>query len=149
VHAAFSDEPRETAISRLRTLALGVQRPAEWPRHPWTAHGLIAMFELLPVVYLQACGLSVAKAASFEHARTAFGDSWWPYDVLNEVRSLWPRSRRIRLEVSSRLLRNPWAAVAAWYRLPASLPVSVAPLLSQHCLVSLQALARTMLERAT
>jgi hypothetical protein len=149
VHAAFSDERRESAFRRLASLALAVQRPTKWPSHPWRAHGLVAMFELLPVVYLQACGVSVSKASSFEQARTEFGAAWWPYDTLAEVRSSWPRCRRPGLEMTSAALRNPWDAVAVWRRLPASVPRRVAELLSDRCLAALQALTRSMVERAT
>jgi len=147
IPAAFSAEPRETAVRRLASLAVTVQRPAKWPSHPWRAHGLVAVFELLPVVYLQACGVSVSKASSFEQARELFHAEWWPYDALAEVRSLWPRTRRRGLERACQLLRNPWGAVAVWQHLPTSIPRPVASLLSDRCLTSLQRLARRMVER--
>jgi hypothetical protein len=149
VEASFSDEQRESTKERLRRLAGAVQRPGQWPAHPWRTHGLIAMFELLPVVYLQACGVSVPKAMSFERARSEFRkSSWWPYDVLDEIRSVWPRTRHVAVENASRLVRNPWVAVAVWQRVRVPLPRPVAPLLSQQCLGALQELARTMLRSA-
>lgn len=133
---------------RLNELARNVQVAREWPRHPWRAHSLIAMFELLPTLYLFAQGFAVSKAESFAAARDAFGSAWWPYDVLDEVRSVWPGDRYGGVGIAFALARNPWAVVAAWRHLPSSLPASVKPLLTRRCLEGLQSLARTMVEQA-
>lgn len=130
----------------LRSLARGLAPIGSWPRHPWSVHRLVAMFELLPVLYVQDRGASVPKWRSFDEARGAFGRSWWPYDVLNEVRLSWPRRRRPGLEVAATLGRNPWAAIAAWRRIPAPIPESVRPLLTERCLSGLQRLSRAMSE---
>lgn len=112
-----------------------------WPRHPWRLHRLIAMFEILPVLYLQSRGRMIPKRHSFAEAGREFRESWWPYDVLNEVRAIWPRERRPILEASAAVVRNPWVAVAAWRRLPVSPAREVQSLLSEQCLDALRALA--------
>jgi hypothetical protein len=147
VEAYASGETATAAKDRLHDLAVRLEAQSEWPRHAGRVHGLVAMFELVPVIYLHACGVSVAKAESFEEARSMFGRSWWPYDVLRDIRLLWPRERHVGLEVTCRLVRNPWAAVTLWHRLPAKVPGSVQSLLSARCLAALQALTRGMLER--
>ena len=43
-----------------------------WPRHAWDAHRLVSMFELAPALALQARGMSVIKADSFENAERLF-----------------------------------------------------------------------------
>jgi hypothetical protein len=134
-------EPVEALVRQL-------VRVRAWPRHVWNAHRLIAMFELLPVVYLQSRGRSVAKWQSFDEARKEFPDSWWPYETLNEVRLTWPRTRRRPLEISAALARNPWAAIAAWRRLPGRLPEQVLPLLTERALEGLRTLARAMAHHA-
>jgi hypothetical protein len=123
-------------------------RVRSWPAHPWEVHRLVAMFELLPAVYLQARGASVPKWRSFEEARAEFNDAWWPYDVLSEVRRVWPRLRRPLLETSAKAVRNPWLALAAWRKVPASLPAPVGPLLTPGLLTALQALADSMVQRS-
>jgi hypothetical protein len=107
----------------------------------------VAMFELLPALYLQGRGASVPKWQSFDLARGEFARAWWPYDVLQEVRLAWPRMRRPGVNFAAAVGRNPWAAVAAWRRLPASLPEPIRPLLTPRLLNGLQVLARTMTER--
>jgi hypothetical protein len=118
-----------------------------WPRHAWKAHRLTAMFELLPVLYLQSRGRPVPKWQSFHEARKEFPSSWWPYEVLNEVRLTWPRTRLRTLEVAATLARNPWAAIAVWRRFPGRLPEPLRPLLTHRVLDGLHALARTMSEQ--
>jgi hypothetical protein len=135
------------SASRLNQAATSLGRLRTWPVHPWEVHRHVAMFELLPALYLQARGTSVSKARSFEEARSGFGDDWWPYDVLADVRRLWPRMRWPPLEWSAAALRNPWVAVAAWRRLPATLPAPIRPLLTPKLLEGLQSLAASMLER--
>jgi hypothetical protein len=134
--------------SALASMAGKLGRSVTWPRHPWEAHRQIAMFELLPSLYLQARGVLIPKRSSFEEARGDFGDRWWPYDVLAEVRRAWPRSRRPILEGAALALRNPWAAVAAWRRLPISIPAPVRPLLTPSLLRDLRSLAQSMGEQA-
>jgi hypothetical protein len=102
------------------------------------------MFELLPTLYLQSRHKVVPKASSFVEARADFAESWWPYDVLNEIRTVWPRTRRPLIEAGASLTRNPWTAIAAWRRLPSSVPESVRPFLTPRLLDGLQALARGM-----
>jgi hypothetical protein len=104
------------------------------------------MFELLPALYLQSTGHATAKASSFDLARGHFQDDWWPYEVLDRVRAVWPRTRSRRLERAAWAARNPWVAVQAWVRLPSATPRVVRPLLSQDCLTGLQDLARRMVE---
>jgi hypothetical protein len=134
-------EPLEAFVQRLVSVR-------SWPEHAWEAHVVIAMFELLPVLYLQHRGRPVPKSKSFDEARNDFSNSWWPYDVLNEVRLTWPRTRRRPLEIAATLLRNPWAAIAGWRRLPGPLPEQVRPLLSERCLEGLRRLGHAMAERA-
>jgi hypothetical protein len=117
-----------------------------WPRHPWRAHRLVSMFELLPTLYLQSQGRAVPKWQSFAHAQAEFGAEWWPYDVLREVRSAWPLVSAGVLRAASVTARNPWLAVELWTRLPADAPEPVRGLLSAECLHGLHRLARRMLE---
>jgi hypothetical protein len=132
---------------RLGQLVAAVAGLRSWPAHPWQAHRVVAMFELLPALYLQGRGASVPKWQSFDLARGEFARAWWPYDVLQEVRLAWPRMRRPGVNFAAAVGRNPWAAVAAWRRLPASLPEPIRPLLTPRLLNGLQVLARTMTER--
>jgi hypothetical protein len=127
----------ETLVRRL----VGIR---SWPGHAWNLHRAIAMFELLPTLYLQSRGRSVPKWQSFEMARKEFESSWWPYDVLDEVRLSWPRRKRPTLEAGAAILRNPWAAIAGWRRLPGRPPEQVRPLLTERTLEGLRTLARAM-----
>jgi len=129
-------------------MAKYLRRLPTWPSHPWEAHRHVAMFELLPVLYLQARGASVPKARSFEEARSDLSSEWWPYEVLAEVRHRWPRVRRPLLECAAAAVRNPWAAVAAWRRLPAALPAPVRSVLTPRLLEGLQSVVDAMVERA-
>jgi hypothetical protein len=133
------------ALRALTTQLLSVR---SWPTHPWDAHVILAMFELLPVLYLQVRGASTPKWRSFDEARSDFGAAWWPYDVLRDVRLAWLRMRRARLELLASLLRNPWTAVAVWRRLPERLPEPVRPLLTPRLLEGLGSLTSAMHERA-
>jgi hypothetical protein len=146
VTARFAARPSDT--SPFYALCAPLRRLTSWPSHPWEAHRYVAMFELLPTLYLQRRGIACAKWRSFQAARTEFGNDWWPYDTLAEVRRVWPRFRRPVLEYSAALVRNPWLVVAAWRRMPASLPRRVRPLLTPHLLEGLQALVMSMLERS-
>jgi hypothetical protein len=139
-----SGRRREPVEALLRQL-LSVR---SWPEHVWKAHGLIAMFELVPVLYLQSRGRSIPKWASFDEARKEFPNAWWPYEVLSEVRLNWPRTRRRSLELATGMTRNPWAAIALWRSLPGPLPEEVRPLLTNRTLERLQFLARAMADRA-
>jgi hypothetical protein len=117
---------------------------AAWPAHPWRLHGAVSMFELLPVLHLQAAGAPCAKWESYDRARPAFGDAWWPFDVLRDVRERWPRRPRPVVAAATALARNPWAVIAAWARLPVRAPREVSALLTPDCLSGLQRLAREM-----
>jgi hypothetical protein len=128
----------------LRAVARSVLAFRAWPSHPWEAHRLIAMFELLPTLYVQSRHKAVAKSDSFAEARADFTSSWWLYDVLNDIRNAWPRTRRPLLETSAALVRNPWVSVAVWRRLPGSVPQPVRPFLTPRVLDGLHGLARAM-----
>jgi hypothetical protein len=128
-------------IRRISGVLSGV---AAWPAHPWTLHGVVSMFELVPALYLQARNEAVPKAEAFATARGEFGASWWPYDRLNEVRQEWPLIRRPSLDRASLLLRNPWLAVAAWRRLPDRGGVPMHRLLDHQCLEALRQLVAEM-----
>jgi hypothetical protein len=143
--AATQNEDR--AGERLVALSASLTSVDSWPTHPWRTHRLVAMFELLPTLYLQARGTSVPKWKSFALARNELRP-WWPYDVLEEVRLLWPRERRRELELGVAIARNPWAAVALWRRLPGRLPKPVSKLLNDRLLSELRQLVSTMTERA-
>ena len=112
----------EPDTSLFRAFCVGLLTPNTWPSHVWEVHRLVAMFELVPTLYLQANGRPSAKHASFEHARQQFETLWKPYDVLAEVRERWPRQRHRELELGASSTRNPWTAVSFWRRLPANLP---------------------------
>jgi Nucleotidyltransferase domain len=115
-----------------------------WPRHPWSLHRAIAMFELAPVLYLQATGRMSAKHTSFGLACSEFTDIWHPYDTLAAIRERWPRQARPMVRIASRVCRNPWFAVALWRRLPASPPREVVQLLTAECLRGLHVVVAAM-----
>jgi hypothetical protein len=117
---------------------------SSWPTHPWTLHRTVSMFELVPALYLQARGEAVPKAESFAVARKEFGRSWWPYDWLYEVRQQWPAIKRPWLRRASRLLRNPWLAVAGWRRLPDNTDDGLQRALDRESLKALKGLTATM-----
>jgi hypothetical protein len=146
---ACLDGPGTDADDALRALATGLGGLPAWPRHPWLVHRLVATFELVPAVYLQATGRPFSKAASFEIARADFPQLWRPYDVLYEVRRRWPRLRSPDLRLAIAAFRNPWSALAFWRRLPYVPPQSVASLLDARCLSELQVLVRSMVEEAS
>lgn len=143
IDAGFS-ECGPDAAPRLQSISRWLCALPAWPRHPWRLHGVVSMFELLPALFLQGTGVAVSKATSFEVASAYFQGDWWPYDVLEQVRDVWPRRRNRRLELATSAARNPWLAVAAWARLPSAWPAGVRPLLSESCLKGLQDLARLM-----
>jgi hypothetical protein len=147
--ASFFSEPTEHTRGRLTQLLDGLSSVDAWPRHPWRLHGLVAMWELTPALYVQTFDQSVPKALSFERARGDFGDAWWPYDVLEQVREQWVRSSQPMFVATSRALRNPWIAVAAWMRMPVTGRQPARSLLSDDCLTALRGLAREMTERAS
>jgi hypothetical protein len=148
IEAMFEPVPAAESRKRLTELLRNTAVSA-WPRHAWRLHGLVSMFELLPALYLQARGREIPKWRSFDEAHSDFGDAWWPYDVLREVRDVWPRTSSVTLRAGIAGLRNPWAAVAAWSRLPSpEAPEAVRRLLSQECLAALRELARDMEEKA-
>lgn len=117
-----------------------------WPSHPWLLHGRVSMFALLPALYLQATGRPTAKYASFSVAATEFGDLWWPYETLETVRLLWPRSRRRRLEICSRVIGNPWLVCSAWRRLWVQAPREARNRLTARTLAGLHVLVLEMCE---
>jgi hypothetical protein len=139
--SASGRDPMETLVHHLVSVR-------SWPGHVWNVHRTIAMFELLPTLYLQNRGRSVPKWQSFDEARKEFQGSWWPYDVLNEIRLSWPRRKRRTLEAGAAVLRNPWAAIAGWRRLPGRPPEQVRPLLTEPALEGLRTLARAMAEQS-
>jgi hypothetical protein len=143
IDAGFSGAGVDPA-RRLRSLVTRLSALSAWPRHVWRLHGTVSMFELLPALYLQATGVAVSKASSFALARQRFQGAWWPYDVLEQTREVWPRRRNRRLEAGASAARNPWVAVAVWTRLPSPWPAAARPLLSDRCLNGLQELARLM-----
>jgi hypothetical protein len=146
IPAWFADTNRNR--SAVAGLTSSLRSVPSWPAHPWEAHRNVAMFELVPTLYLQARGELVPKWRSFEVARAEFDSDWWPYELLDEVRRVWPRSRHRLLDRGADLLRNPWAAVAAWRRLPIQLPAQVRPLLTPSLLRGLHSLADSMAVRA-
>lgn len=148
VGALFGGEPATAPKQTLRHLVATVASASRWPSHPWHLHRLISMFELLPAVFLQSCGKNTTKAASFDEGRRLFGERWWPYDALADVRELWPEQRRPTLHAAMTCSRNPWVAVAAWTRLPARAPRDASRRLSRECLVGLQELAGSMLAQS-
>jgi hypothetical protein len=143
IDAGFSGNGLDPA-RRLKALVTQLSLLPAWPRHPWRVHRAVSMFELLPALYLQATDVAVCKARSFTIARGHFGDAWWPYDVLEQVREAWPRRRRLSVELSSAAARNPWVVVAAWTRLPSAWPSAIQPLLTPRSLEALQDLAAQM-----
>lgn len=148
IQSAFDSNRPEDARARLGEIVSNTTQVTAWPRHPWLLHGVVSMFELLPTLYLQARGQPVPKWRSFGAARDEFGEGWWPYDVLEQVRELWPRSSRPLLRAASSVLRNPWVAVTGWRRLPARRVEPMSSLLTTECLEALRMLAREMSERA-
>lgn len=145
VEARFAEVNPLSARATLGRMVTGLASIAGWPTHPWCLHGTISMFELLPVLYLQARGIASPKSKSFDLARDDFGRDWWPYDELARVRAAWPRRRRRSLEAAAAVVRNPWLAVAMWSRLPVSPPLA-AKSLSPDCLPALQSLTCRMAE---
>jgi hypothetical protein len=143
-------EPDLPAENRARLAALisNTSGVSAWPANAWRLHGLVSMFELLPALYLQARGSSVAKWRSFSEARSDFGDGWWPYDLLEQVRACWPRESMYGRLAGRQVLRNPWIAVAAWSRMPLGMPAAVRRMLSEESLDALRAIARQMRDRA-
>jgi hypothetical protein len=146
--ASFFPEPPECARARLTQLLDGLSSVDAWPQHPWRLHGLVAMWELAPALYVQTRDQAVPKALSFERARSDFGDAWWPYDVLEQVRAQWVRSSQSMFVATGRALRNPWIAAAVWMRMPVTSRQPARSLLSDECLTALRGLAREMTERA-
>ena len=140
VHNEMAPQARDALLAITRSVGATLT----WPRHPWEAHRLIAMFELLPTLYVQSHNKAVSKPDSFAEARADFVDSWWPYDVLEEIRNVWPRTRRPLLEVSTSVVRNPWVSIAVWRRVRASLPEPVRPYLTPKLLDGLHNLVRAM-----
>jgi hypothetical protein len=148
ITACFAERDQLGDPRPLRRLAGTLSELRVWPSHPWRLHGVVAMFELVPALFLQARGEAVPKAEAFARAQQEFGASWWPYDRLNEVRQEWPAMRRPWLDRTSWLLRNPWLAVAGWRRLPDRTGTTMHRLLDHECLEALRRLVATM-EAAT
>lgn len=146
--ATFGDPSAPDARGHLHELAGRLSGLDDWPSHPWRLHGAIAMFELLPALHLQARGEWVPKARSYEAARQDFGDDFWPYDVLRDVRDAWPRRPLRGLAAAMTATRNPWVAVAAFERLPVHAVPEVRERLDADCLRALQGLANRMQSEA-
>jgi hypothetical protein len=149
VDATFSPDDPRARVTVLRELIRSTGDETRWPRHPWRLHRLISMFELIPALYLQGRGVAVEKSRSFDEARSDFGDGWWPYDVLREVRERWPRRALPALRRGASAARNPWVAVAAWRRLPVAADAEIRGMLTQDCLEALRAIAHEMSERVS
>jgi hypothetical protein len=121
---------------------------ASWPENAWFLHRLIATYELVPVLYLQAVGRSCPKSASFGIARTGFAEDWTPFDVLEEVRNRWPRARSRELELLALSFRNPWIASAVRRRFPIPVASEIAELLDARVIDDLRRLVALMARRA-
>lgn len=147
--ACFTPLALERQRARFLRIAQTVTAVRAWPTHPWEAHRAVSMFELLPALYLQSRGAVVAKPQSFTEAARDFPGLWWPYDVLALVRVHWPRLQAPVLATAAGTLRNPWAAIALWRRLPAKLPIGVGSLLDDACLVGLKDVVRAMEARVS
>jgi Nucleotidyltransferase domain len=146
--AYFDDDAGDEANMRFLELVEATEQLSAWPRHPWHLHVAVAMFELLPAVYLQMLGEDVEKWRSFGIAREHFGADWWPYDELEQVRADWLRIPQPALRLASFAARNPWVAGGVWRRTPflGRHPARTRP--SRRCLDGLQSLASRMRERA-
>lgn len=142
--ATFASVATDERRRRFAELAGGVLATKAWPHHPWQAHRIVSMFELVPTLFVQAGGLDVPKWESFDAAQDELHLDDWAYDDLKVVRERWPRRRRPLLEVASAAARNPWSAVAAWRRLPSRLPGPVEPLLTSSLLGRLHEHVRAM-----
>lgn len=129
---------RPDSVDAFRKHASALKSVTEWPRHAWALHRVVAEFELAPALYVQACGRSCPKHASFEIARADFGAAWAPYEILDQVRLTWPYRREWGLQCLARALRNPWAATAVRRRVPARAPDPASILLDKSCLAALQ-----------
>jgi nucleotidyltransferase-like protein len=148
VEAVLAPDSAEQGRARLADLLGSISSAPAWPHNPCRLHGLVAMWELLPALYFQALGERMPKSRSFKRGREDFGDTWWPYDVLEQVREQWVRSPHPMFVATSRALRNPWLAVAIWTRLPVAGRQPARSLLSNGCLDALRGLAREMADRA-
>jgi hypothetical protein len=146
---AFLTNSLPDDANNLRRLSESLRALASWPSHPWRAHRAIAMFELLPTLYLQARDVWVPKSMSFAEVGRQFETAWWPYEVLEEIRRRWPRRRYRRLDSAVYVLRNPWAGVAVWRHLPEVIPKEVHALLTPGLLTGLHSVMRRLQERAT
>lgn len=135
--------------NKLKEITESLQRLVSWPSHPWQAHRAIAMFELLPTLYLQRRGQWMPKSMSFAEAGKQIGPAWWPYTRLEEVRRSWPRERYRRLDSAIYALRNPWAAMALWRHLPEVTPSEVRSLLTSDLLAGLHAVTRRFREEVS
>jgi hypothetical protein len=139
----LGSDPKE----RFRAHAFTLGAVSALPRDASSLHRLVAEFELLPALYLQATGRPCPKHASFEIAEAEFGEAWAPYDTLERVRLVWPRRWEPSAASLARIVRNPWTATALRRRLRAPAPRAVARLLDRNCLGQLQHLLKLMNER--
>jgi len=119
-----------SAFARFDSLRRTLQEMSSWPAHTWWLHRAVAMFELAPALYLEACGQPCPKHASFDIARREFPDAWPAYDVLDEVRRTWIRQSSGLVRCGATLTRNPWTTVAALRRIPIRPPHRITELLS-------------------
>jgi hypothetical protein len=146
--AFFEPDQPDESRARLAELVSAATLVTAWPQHPWHLHKAVSVFELLPALYLQALGHTVEKWQSFELAGAHFGDDWWPYGLLEQVRSGWVRSSSQMLSATASALRNPWLAIAVWRRLPAMRRHDAGELLTGESLSALRSLAGRMREHA-
>jgi hypothetical protein len=129
-------------------IAGAVTKLRRWPTRACEAHLRISLFELLPALFCQASGRAVEKHESFALSREELPADWRPYDVLQTVRRLWPRTPSRTLAALMKATKNPWVAHAVWRRRPsATVPPAVASLLTQDLLESLNRLTMAMTAR--
>ena len=102
------------------------------------------MFELTPVLFLQALGQRVEKWRSFQIGRELFAENWGPYETLHEIRCAWPSRENRTLRALLRASPNPWLAVDIWRRLPVDAPTDVRRRLHPETLAGLHDLIAMM-----
>ena len=142
--AAFDHPAANDARARFELLARQLGSVRTWPRHPWNLHGVLSMFELLPVLFLQSTGERVEKWRSFEIARERFPGAWQPYETLENVRERWPKRRHRMMRSMLRSAKNPWVVVDVWRRGPVVASDEIRSLLTPSTLDDLHVLIDLM-----